>query len=244
MALQLGRERTREFEPMSEMTYAHLYRAEISRSTSWRTRLDTTTNWAITTAAAVMSLSFSNARTPHATVLVGFALVCVFLGIETRRYRYYDLWARRVRLIETGYLVPLLRREEPTDDFAAALASELSKPRLRISAVDSLTFRFSRTYAPIVALMLAGWVVKLDIHPAPARSFHEMVARGSIGPLPAAVVWAGWLLTCLGALVLLLRARRAPLPPTELRAPARGRRHELGPAFRRLVEFRPGARPR
>lgn len=239
MAVQLGRGPANEPEGMSEVTLAHMYRAEVARSTTWRTRLDTTTNWAITAAAAVVSLSFSNPQTPHATMLVGFGLVCVFLGIESRRYRYYDLWARRVRLIESGYLVPLLRREEPTDDFTAAFANELSKPRLRISALDSLTFRFSRTYAPIILLILGGWVVKLDLHPRTATSFGDLYARAAIGPIPAALVWTGWVLTCAAAGYLLFRSRRAPLPPTELRAPARRQRRELGPAFRRLVEFGP-----
>lgn len=219
----------------TEQTLAHMYRAEVARSTQWRTRLDTTTNWAITTAAAVLSVSFSAASTPHATVLVGLVLIAVFLIIESRRYRYYDMWARRVRLLESAYLVPLLRREVATDDFNAALASELARPRLHISMLDSLCFRMMRTYWPLVGLMLIGWVVKLDLHPTPARSFGELWERASIGPLPGELTWLVWL-GALGITAWLFwRARRSPLPSTELRAARRSRR-ELGAAIQRLVE--------
>lgn len=229
-------ERQSKSRGVSETTLAHFYRAEVSRSTAWRNRLDTTTNWAITTAAAVLSLSFSSTSTPHATVLVGLVLVCVFLGIESRRYRYYDLWARRVRLVETAYLVPLLRREEATDDFNAALASELSRPRLRISLLDSLCFRFVRTYSAIIALMLFGWVVKLDIHPNAADSFAELYQRARIGPAPAFLVWIGWLATVTVFVWLWWRGRSAPLPSTELQSAARRRTRALGPAVQRLFD--------
>ena len=219
----------------AEQTLAHLYRAEVSRSTTWRTRLDTTTNWAITTAAAVLSIAFTTPTSPHATVLVGLVLVGVFLVIESRRYRYYDMWARRVRMLESAYLVPLLRREEATDDFNAALASELARPRLHISMLDSLCFRMMRTYWPLVGLMLLGWVVKLDVHPTSATRIGQLVERAQIGPVPGLVVWAAWAIAAGLSTWLFLRGRRTPLPPTELRA-ARRQRRELGAAVQRLVE--------
>ena len=45
---------------------AHLYRAEVFRSTHWRTRLDNTTNWAVVTTGLALSLTFS---TPEALSL-------------------------------------------------------------------------------------------------------------------------------------------------------------------------------
>jgi uncharacterized membrane protein len=43
---------------------AHLYRGEIYRSTVWRTRLDSTTNWAVVTTGIALSAAFSAPR-PH-----------------------------------------------------------------------------------------------------------------------------------------------------------------------------------
>jgi len=41
---------------------AHLYRGEIYRSTVWRTRLDSTTNWAVVTTGIALSATFSSAQ--------------------------------------------------------------------------------------------------------------------------------------------------------------------------------------
>ena len=44
---------------------AHFYRGEISRTNTWRTRLDATTNWAVITTAAALTFVFSSAQNPH-----------------------------------------------------------------------------------------------------------------------------------------------------------------------------------
>ncbi|WP_373048663.1 DUF2270 domain-containing protein [Vulgatibacter sp.] len=233
MAERLGRSQGKS-PGISEVTLAHIYRAEVQRSTNWRTRLDTTTNWAITTTAAVVSFTFSSATSPHPTLLAGAMLVFTFLVVEARRYRYYDIWARRVRLMESGYLVPLMRREPITVDFYSAMASEFTRPRLRISALDSLVFRMRRTYAPILALLLASWVVKIDIHPVPATSWGELIARAKIGPMPGVVLWAGWVVSVGVFFWLLWLGTRAPLPATELRPPSRRGMVSLSEPFRRV----------
>lgn len=238
MALKIDRSPFEKHAPVSETFFAHLYRAEVSRSTAWRTRLDTTTNWAITSAAAVASLSFSR-QAHHVMLLAGIALVTVFLWVEARRYRYYDLWARRVRLIETGYVVPRLRREGVPVDFHSQYATELSKPRLRVSALDSLSFRLRRTYAPILVLLLGAWVVKLDMHPTQARTFAELVERAHIGPVPGAVVWASWVLVLIAGALLWWHGYQRPLPPTELRAASRRTEERLASALQRLSRAGP-----
>src|SRR3954454_18984487 len=88
---------------------AHLYRAELYRSTVWRTRLDTTTNWAVVTTGISLSLTFSSASaTPLPLVLVGL-LVAVFLSIEARRYRFFDFWRIRAHVLEVNFFGPILR---------------------------------------------------------------------------------------------------------------------------------------
>jgi uncharacterized membrane protein len=68
---------------------SHLYRGELYRSTVWRTRLDTTTNWAVLTTGIALSLTFSSeSASPLPLVLVGL-LVATFLYIEARRYRFF-----------------------------------------------------------------------------------------------------------------------------------------------------------
>src|SRR5258708_12218663 len=83
----------------------------MSRSKVWRARLDATTNWAVATTGIAMSVSFgSPANSPLPLVLVAL-MSMVFLVIEARRYRYFDIWRPRVRLMEFSMFVPVLRLE-------------------------------------------------------------------------------------------------------------------------------------
>ncbi|MEA3376389.1 MAG: DUF2270 domain-containing protein [Chloroflexota bacterium] len=108
-----GRSRTWSFRGCeldpSDLTAAmvHLYRGEIQRANTWRTRLDATTNWAVITVAGALTFVFAAPTNPHFVFLLVFILVLTFLMIEARRYRYYVLWAYRVRLMETDFLAPI-----------------------------------------------------------------------------------------------------------------------------------------
>src|SRR5260370_1025116 len=88
---------------------SHLYRGELYRSTVWRTRLDTTTNWAVLTTGIALSLTFSSeSASPLPLVLVGL-LVATFLHIEARRYRFFDFWRMRAHVLEVHFFGPILR---------------------------------------------------------------------------------------------------------------------------------------
>jgi len=82
----------------------HFYRGEVQRSNTWRNRLDTTTNWAVLTAGATLSFVFSSPTNPHFVIPINSILVAIFLLMEARRYRYYEIWSSRVRIIETDIL--------------------------------------------------------------------------------------------------------------------------------------------
>src|SRR6195256_624568 len=95
----------------------HFYRGEVQRSNTWRNRLDTTTNWAVLTAGATLSFVFSSQNNPHFVIPINSILVAIFLLMEARRYRYYEIWSSRVRIIETGYFAHLLAPESaPLDE--------------------------------------------------------------------------------------------------------------------------------
>ncbi|EAU43673.1 DUF2270 domain-containing protein, partial [Salipiger bermudensis] len=69
---------------------AHLYRSEVYRCSVWRTRLDTTTNWAVVTLGVALSISYASPdASPLPLVLIGI-LNLFFLTLEARRYRYCD----------------------------------------------------------------------------------------------------------------------------------------------------------
>lgn len=212
---------------------AHLYRGELGRSDRWRTRLDTTTNWAITTTAAVISFGFASLGSSHVTFLVGIWLVSTFLFIEARRYRYYDLWNRRVRLLEDGYWAPMLRQEPVDPDAIKELAAELSRPQLQLSLFSAISTRLNRAYGPILLVLVVTWFVKVFSHPRPAPSLDEFFERAHVGPVPGqvVVVLLVMMLVLFFTLFLLSFFGRSPLG--ELRMRPTSRRLELWERFYR-----------
>src|SRR3974377_1655880 len=89
-----------EFSPAEIGAIAHLYRGEIYRSTVWRTRLDNTTNWSIVTLGIALSSTFSSREASELPLILIGLLLAVFLGLEARRYRYFNVWRGRARFID------------------------------------------------------------------------------------------------------------------------------------------------
>ena len=96
---EIGREIVDENSGLGS-AIAHLYRGEMDRMTTWRQRLDQTTYWAVTLMAAILTWTFSNRNTPHYILIIGMIAVGVFLQIEAHRYRGYDVWRLRVRILQ------------------------------------------------------------------------------------------------------------------------------------------------
>lgn len=177
----------------------HLYRGEIQRANTWRNRLDTTTNWAIITAGAAISFALSDPSHHHGVILLNVGLILIFLWIEARRYRYFELWSLRVRLLETDFFGAMLVPPfHPSADWAETLASSLLRPSFPIGMTEALGRRFRRNYFAIFAALLAVWLFKNYTQPTSATSLAEFVARASIGSIDGQWVLGGVALFVLG----------------------------------------------
>jgi len=170
----------------------HFYRGEVQRSNTWRNRLDTTTNWAVLTAGATLSFVFSSPNNPHFVIPINSILVAIFLLMEARRYRYYEIWSSRVRVLETGYLAQLLAPEGviPDKEWAAHLASDLLTPHFTITEWEAIGRRLRRNYLWIFALLALSWNLKVYLHPYPAHTFDEFLDRATVGLVPGWIVFA------------------------------------------------------
>jgi uncharacterized membrane protein len=183
----------------SEFTTAmvHFFRAEVHRANIWRQRLDTTTNWAVVTTGAIVTFAFSEPSGHHSVIILSTLLVTLFLFIEARRYRYYEIWSSRIRLMETdffaGMLVPPFH---PAPDWAESLAENLLQPHFPISIWEAIGRRLRRNYLWIYLILWAAWLAKTWLHPSPASTFAEMLDRAAIGQFP------GWLVITLGLIFL------------------------------------------
>ncbi len=170
----------------------HLFRAEISRANIWRQRLDATTNWAVVATGAVISFSFgTNVPYSHSVILLNMLLITLFLFIEARRYRYYELWSYRVRLMETDFFAAMLVPPfGPAPDWAESLAETLLHPHYPISLWEALGRRLRRNYLWIYLLLGVVWSVKIWLHPSMADTWGAVVERASVGAIPGQVVIA------------------------------------------------------
>ncbi|MEZ3117541.1 DUF2270 domain-containing protein [Halobaculum sp. MBLA0147] len=174
-----------EMGPSSAM--AHLYRGEIHRMKFWRERLDRTTNWAVLVLAGVLTWAFSDRTHPHYLLLVGVAALCVFLLIEARRYRGYDIWRSRVRTLQQNVFAPGLDPERSvTDgDWRGRLAEDYARPTLKISTEEAVAHRLRRVYLPLILVVILAWVARVV-----AFAHRPWPASAAVGSIPGLVVTA------------------------------------------------------
>jgi uncharacterized membrane protein len=206
-----------EFSAAEIGALAHLYRGEVYRSTVWRTRLDSTTNWAVVTTGIALSVTYSSAdASPLPLVLVGL-LVSVFLFYEARRYRYFNVWRARARLLETDFYAPMINGEglRLGSGWTEMLAKDYREPRYHISFTRAIGRRLRRTYAWIFVIQAVAYYGKLAIHPVPLTTLAEVCERAAIGPIPGSLVVAagalfhgGWAIFALATLRIEIAARR------------------------------------
>ncbi|MEZ5331917.1 MAG: DUF2270 domain-containing protein [Thermoanaerobaculia bacterium] len=180
----------RAFEdyPLTRAEYisamVHLYRAELTRANTWRIRLDTTTNWSIISVIGLLSFAFGTEDHHHGSLVLGMLMVLNFLVLEARRYRFFDVWKNRVRMIEENFYTPLLRRDltSPEAGWGALVAADLANPTFKISYLQALKARLVRNYLFLFVVLLLGWLGKLALYPAaPDLPYHQ---RFGAGPIP------------------------------------------------------------
>src|ERR687884_1451668 len=119
----------------------HLYRAEVGRMTTYRQRLDTTTNWAVTSSALITTFALGNNSVTHAAFLFLMFVNAFFLVVEARRFRVYEAARYRVLLMER-YFYPEVLGEGSTREWRPALIEALRTPY---------------SYPPVGMLAAAGW---------------------------------------------------------------------------------------
>jgi len=206
-----------EFNAAEIGALAHLYRGEVYRSTVWRTRLDSSTNWAVVTTGIALSATYSSSNaSPLPMVLVGL-LVTVFLVFEARRYRYFNVWRARARLLETDFYAPMIKGEGVRLDagWTQLLAKDYIQPRYHISFARAVGRRLRRTYGWIFVIQAIAYYGKLAIHPGPLSYLDELWLRAAIGPIPGQLVVAagilfhgGWVLFAFVTLRIEILSRR------------------------------------
>ena len=182
---------------------AHLYRGEVHRMKLWRERLDQTTNWAVILMAAILTYAFSNQSNPHYVILIGNAAIALFLVVEARRYRAYDVWRSRVRTLQENVWATGLDEGTPMDgEWRHELAEDYRNPALKITAEEAIAHRLRRVYLPMFAILNGAWVVRVT-----AFGDVPWPESAAVGQIPGLVVSVAVLLLFTGGFLIACRPR-------------------------------------
>ena len=179
------------YDPGYVNAMSHFYRGELGRIMVWRQRLDITTNWAITSSTAIITISFSTRDVPHIIFFFNLAIVWGMLWIEARRYRFYDAFRARVRMLEAHFLVPMVmeNRQMLQGEWKKLVCEDLILPRFKISKLEAVGRRLKRNYVFIFILIMVAWVTKIFLHATePIDSTWSFYRSLSIGHIPSWLV--------------------------------------------------------
>jgi uncharacterized membrane protein len=191
---------------------SHFYRGELGRIMVWRQRLDTTTSWAITVTSSIFTVAFSFRDVPHLIFFFNIAVVWVLLWIEARRYRFYDAFRARVRMLEAHFLVPIVAQNASLlqGEWKKLVCEDLLLPSFKISRFEAIGRRLKRNYAFIFLIIMVAWVTKIFLHARPEiNSFGSFYRALAVGPsIPSwlvAVVFTATLAGFIGIVIYITR---------------------------------------
>lgn len=179
---------TADHDPEVSSILGDVYRGEMDRETVWRTRLDQTTTWGVTVVAAILTWAFSSGDNPHYIILVGMLVVSLFLAIEARRYRDYDVYRSRVRLFQQNWIADTFDPTEGVEhrDWRQKLSRDYRTPTLKVSPMEAAANRLRRIYLPLLAVLLLAWLIRITAF-APDQG---PVRTAAIAGIPGIVVVA------------------------------------------------------
>lgn len=164
---------------------SHFYRGELGRIMVWRQRLDATTTWAITSTTTIFTVSFTIREMPHIIFLFNIVIVWMLLWIEARRYRFYDAFRARVRMLEAHFFVPIIleNKQMLEGEWKKLVCEDLIIPSFKISAFEAVGRRLKRNYVFIFLIIQTAWITKIYMHASPPITswtsfFHAFAVPG------------------------------------------------------------------
>jgi uncharacterized membrane protein len=185
------------YDPGYVTAMSHFYRGEMNRIMVWRQRLDVTTNWAITSSNAMITIAFANREVPHIIFFFNLAIVWGLLWIEARRYRFYDAFRARIRMLEAHFLVPMVmeNRDMLQGEWKKLVCEDLILPCFKISKLEAIGRRLKRNYIFIFILILVAWVTKIFLHAEHSMdsvgAFYRALRVGHIPSWLVALIFGG-----------------------------------------------------
>ncbi|HEY4282895.1 MAG TPA: DUF2270 domain-containing protein, partial [Chthoniobacterales bacterium] len=107
---------------------------------------------------------------------------------EARRYRFYDAFRARLRMLEAHFLVPMVmeNRQLLQGEWKKLVCEDLILPCFKISKFEAIGRRLKRNYIFIFILIMVAWVTKIFLHaPMAMNSFASFYQALRVGHIPA-----------------------------------------------------------
>lgn len=189
----------------------HFYRGELSRIMIWRQRLDVTSTWAITSSTTIITVAFSVREIPHIVFFFNLALVWIMLWVESRRYRFYDAFRGRVRMLESHFLMPMVAQSEKLLEggWRHLVCEDLVLPCFKMGRIEAVCRRLKRNYIYIFCIILIAWTLKVLMHAKRGiYSFTDFLAALRVAGLPPLLTECVFTGTILCLVVMMLYALR------------------------------------
>ncbi len=213
----------------------HIYRGLMDSASTWRTRIDNSTNWAIITSGTAVSFALSDESHPHVVLLLVMFLTVMFMTVEARRTRFYNLWGSWLRLLETEYFAPILQDNCVTinDTWQELIVRDLGYPHFKTTFWQMLGRRLRDNYLAIFMFLILSWLLKLMAHPAISPGTCEQdtyICHAAVGPIPGWAVLGAVFCFYVGLLVLVVVTYQAGEPSVEVLSRERTLQKLVSPA--------------
>jgi uncharacterized membrane protein len=195
------------YDPGYVNAMSHFYRGEMGRIMVWRQRLDVTTNWAITSSTAIITIAFSSREVPHIIFFFNLAILWALLWIEARRYRFYDAFRARIRMLEAHFLVPMVmeNRDLLQGEWKKLVCEDLILPCFKISKLEAIGRRLKRNYVFIFIMVLLAWITKIFLHASHAMEgvpdFYRALRVGHIPSWLVAFIMLSTFISSIGLVI-------------------------------------------
>jgi len=141
-------------------------------------------------------VSFASAEASPLPLLLTGVLILFLLVMESRRYRYFNVWRARARWMETHFYAPMLidGNLHCEEDWQGILARDYHQPKYHISMSRAIGRRLRRNYIWLMLILSLAYLGKITVHPEPITTITELPARAALGPIP------GWVVLGIGVL--------------------------------------------
>ncbi len=95
-----------------------------------------------------------------------------------------------------------------SDDWITELGEKLIKPKIKMSRLESLSWRLRRNYVFILPIIFSVWFFKVGFYPFAVQNLFEFFNNASVGFLPGEFIFLGMMVSLIVAVLIAFTVSR------------------------------------